>query len=107
MLSGRGRFNSEAMRIAGADLLLKGGAEGVYCGAFPRLGLGLAIKCDDGGSRAAELVAAVMLAAALPRHAAELAVFSEVPVASRAGEPVGRVRAAAALRAFAEGLRLS
>jgi L-asparaginase II len=37
---------------------MKSGAEGVYCGAMPELGLGFALKIDDGAKRAAE--AAVM-----------------------------------------------
>ena len=34
-------------------VLIKSGAEGVHCGAFPALGLGFALKIDDGGKRAA------------------------------------------------------
>lgn len=100
MLAGPGRFNTEAMRIAGADLLLKLGAEGVYCGALPPLGLGIAIKCEDGGSRAGDAVTAAILAALLPQHPA-LGAFVETPVMSRAGEPVGTIRPAVALREFA------
>ena len=37
-------------------VLAKTGAEGVYCAAYPELGLGLALKCNDGHARAAEAV---------------------------------------------------
>jgi L-asparaginase II len=46
----------------GARVLVKTGAEGVFCGALPELGLGLAIKCDDGAKRAAEAITAAMIA---------------------------------------------
>ena len=45
---------------------MKTGAEGVYCAALPEQGLGIAVKCDDGAGRAAE----VMMAATLVRLAA-------------------------------------
>ena len=47
--------DDEAVRCA---RVLKIGAEGVYCAALPEQGLGVAIKCDDGASRAAEVVMA-------------------------------------------------
>ena len=36
------------MQQFGARVFVKTGAEGVYCGALPEQGLGLAVKCDDG-----------------------------------------------------------
>jgi L-asparaginase II len=50
------------MQATGARAFVKVGAEGVYCGALPDLGLGFAVKCDDGAGRAAELAAALLLA---------------------------------------------
>ena len=40
----------------------KGGAEGVHCAALPELGLGIAVKCDDGAGRAADVVTATLVA---------------------------------------------
>ena len=54
------------MKLFGARVLAKTGAEGVYCGALPEQGLGIALKCDDGGTRAAEVVMAAMIARFLP-----------------------------------------
>ena len=51
------------MAAFGGRLMLKGGAEGVYCGALRDKGLGFAIKIDDGKNEAAELVAASLIAA--------------------------------------------
>ena len=41
---------------------VKTGAEGVFCGAIPHAGLGIALKCDDGAGRAAEAAFAAILA---------------------------------------------
>src|SRR5436190_5249456 len=65
-VAGTGRFCSEIMTRLGARVLVKTGAEGVFCGALPEQGLGIAIKCDDGGTRAAEVTMAAMIARFLP-----------------------------------------
>ena len=62
-VAGTGRFCTEIMKAFGARIFVKTGAEGVFCAALPEQGLGIAIKCDDGAGRAAE----VMMAAALDR----------------------------------------
>ncbi len=61
-VAGTGRFCTEIMLLLGARALVKTGAEGVFCGALPQLGLGIAIKCDDGAGRAAEAIMAALLA---------------------------------------------
>ena len=50
------------MTLLGARAFTKTGAEGVFCAALPELGLGLAVKADDGGKRAAEAMIATLLA---------------------------------------------
>jgi L-asparaginase II len=61
-VAGTGRFCTEVMRLLGARAFIKGGAEGVYCGALPDAGMGFAVKCDDGGMRASEVVTAALIA---------------------------------------------
>jgi L-asparaginase II len=61
--AGTGRFDTQLMQHFGARVFVKGGAEGVHCGALPELGYGIAVKCDDGHGRAGE----VMMAAAIAR----------------------------------------
>ena len=61
MVAGAGRFDTEAMTILGARAFTKTGAEGAYCAALPELGLGLAVKADDGGGRAAQVMIAALL----------------------------------------------
>ncbi len=56
MVAGTGRYCSRMMEAAGPRLLVKTGAEGVYCAALPEHGLGIALKCDDGATRAAEVM---------------------------------------------------
>jgi L-asparaginase II len=70
-VAGTGRFCTEIMAIFGARVFVKTGAEGVYCGALPELGLGIAIKCDDGAGRAAQAIMAALIARFLPMSDAE------------------------------------
>ena len=65
-VAGTGRFCTEIMRRLGARVLVKTGAEGVFCGALPEQGIGIALKCDDGGTRAAEVTMAAAIARFLP-----------------------------------------
>ncbi len=61
MISGAARFDTVVTEALGASAFIKVGAEGVYCGALPTLGLGFALKCDDGAARAAEAATAALL----------------------------------------------
>jgi L-asparaginase II len=60
MIAGTGRFDTRVMEAV-PRVFLKTGAEGVYCGCIPHAGLGFALKCDDGASRAAEVATAALL----------------------------------------------
>ncbi len=53
LVAGRGRADTVVMRALPRKVFMKTGAEGVYCGAFRELGLGFAVKIDDGTKRAA------------------------------------------------------
>jgi L-asparaginase II len=61
MVAGQGRFDTAVMAALGEAVFVKIGAEGVQCGALPALGLGFALKCDDGGMRAVEAACASLL----------------------------------------------
>lgn len=56
LVAGTGRFCTDLMRVMRGKVFAKVGAEAVYCVGFVGLGLGLAVKVDDGGSRGKELV---------------------------------------------------
>lgn len=61
MVAGTGRFCTGIMEECGEDALVKVGAEGVYCAAFPKQGLGVALKIDDGTQRGAEVAMGAIL----------------------------------------------
>jgi L-asparaginase II len=77
-VAGTGRFCTEIMQLFGARVFVKTGAEGVYCGALPELGLGIALKCDDGAGRAAQAVMAAIIARFLPLGDAERAALARL-----------------------------
>jgi L-asparaginase II len=60
MVAGKDRFCTRLM-TAVPRAFVKTGAEGVFCGAVPEAGIGFAIKCDDGASRASKVAAAALL----------------------------------------------
>ena len=62
MVAGTDRMDTRIMSEGGGRVFVKTGAEGVYCAAIPELGLGISLKCDDGASRAAEVMVAAVLA---------------------------------------------
>jgi L-asparaginase len=57
LVAGSGRFDTEVMRSSHGQVLSKGGAEGIQCLSRAGEGLGLAIKVEDGASRAKHAVA--------------------------------------------------
>lgn len=66
MVAGTGRFDTDAMTVLGERVFMKTGAEGVYCAAFPELGYGIALKIDDGATRASQAVMEALIAQFLP-----------------------------------------
>jgi L-asparaginase II len=74
-VAGIDRFDTKAMAALGARAFMKTGAEGVYCASFPELGLGVALKCDDGTTRAAEAMMGAVIERLLPLNDAEAAVL--------------------------------
>lgn len=68
MVAGTGRFDARLMTALGARVFSKSGAEGVFCAALPELGLGIAVKCDDGAGRAAEVATAALVRRLLPSN---------------------------------------
>ena len=74
-VAGTGRFCTEVTKILGARAFVKTGAEGMFCGALPGQGLGIAIKCDDGAGRASEAIMAAVIARFLPLAEGERAAL--------------------------------
>jgi L-asparaginase II len=110
MVAGTGRFDTRVMAQLGERVFCKVGAEGVYCAALPELGLGVAIKVDDGNNaRACEVVMAAVIQALLTlNNDADLSLIASLADAELKnwrGISVGRLRAAAALRELHNGAR--
>ena len=78
------------MTVTGARAFVKVGAEGVHAAAIPELGLGVALKVDDGAVRAAE----VTVATVVERLLVDLDVqrFVRPPITSWRGAVVGSLR---------------
>lgn len=100
MVSGSNSMTTMLMEAAGARLVVKPGAEGVYAAILRERGLGLMIKMEDGAARGADLaLAALVQRLGLLDEAAQekLACFLDPPLANHAGRIVGRLQPAAAL----------
>jgi L-asparaginase II len=103
-VAGTGRFCTEIMQLLGAQALVKTGAEGVMCATLPALALGVAIKCDDGASRAAEALMAAALARLLTlddRQRAALARFAQPKLRNWNDIETGELRIGAEIGALA------
>lgn len=87
LVAGPGRFCTLAMEEGGGAFAIKTGAEGCYAGILPELGLGVALKIDDGAKRASEAAMAAVLTVLGVRDRKP-----ETPVLNAAGEKVGVIR---------------
>jgi L-asparaginase II len=106
MVAGSGRFDTRVMQLLGERVFCKVGAEGMYCAALPQVGLGVAIKVDDGNnSRASEVAMAALIEALVPMQSeAErelLSALSSVVLRNWRGLDVGRLAAHSSLRRLA------
>ena len=97
MVAGSGRLDTVLMSHFGERVFCKVGAEGVYCAALPELGLGLALKMDDGNTaRAAEVAVVALIASLLPLSQADAAVVAplkDLTLRNWNGRVVGRLAA--------------
>ncbi|MBW3098610.1 asparaginase [Pseudohoeflea coraliihabitans] len=102
-VAGTRRMCTTLMQLAPGRIYAKTGAEGVYCAAIPELGLGIALKADDGATRAAEIMVAATLArlfdAADRDLAAKLDKLAQRTLKNWNGTIVGEERPADELRA--------
>jgi L-asparaginase II len=105
MVAGTGRFCTAAMTGLKGEVFVKTGAEGVFCAALPRTGFGVAIKCEDGASRASEALMAAAITALLSEAGDD---FGARPIPNRRGRKVGEIRPVAGLiEALREGRSFS
>ncbi|WP_119291800.1 asparaginase [Azohydromonas sediminis] len=101
IVAGTNRFDTRVMQRLGERVCCKVGAEGVYCAALPARGLGVALKIDDGATRAAEVAMAAVIDALVTLDDDERAFVRELGQARLVnwnGLEVGALRATDALR---------
>jgi len=97
LIGGTDRFDSVLIEETQGRVVAKIGAEGVHSVAVPELGIGFAVKVDDGAQRAQfpavirVLQSLDVLPATLPPRLEE---FARRPVRNTRGETVGEIRVA-------------
>jgi L-asparaginase II len=94
-VGGTERLCTQLMRSADRRIFAKVGAEGVYCAGIPGAELGIALKVEDGATRAAEpaLLAVLRTLALLSdEDMAGLKRWSEPDLTNTRGERVGAIR---------------
>lgn len=98
MIAGSGRFCTRVIEASEGKVLLKTGAEGVFMAALPEFGLGIALKAEDGATRAAEVMMGALLQrmeALSPQQCNALQELFTPAIVNRVGLRVGEVRPAA------------
>jgi len=93
MIAGEGRLCSALLEQAGQQVQAKVGADGVYAAALPELGLGVALKIDDGDTAASEVALGALLERFRVLDAGQteaLAGWFMPDIDNSRGEPVGR-----------------
>ena len=99
LVSGKGRACAELMRAANGRAAIKTGAEGFFVAIVPDLGIGVALKVEDGATRASEITMAALLVrlGVLDPRDPVVAGYLSRPILNRAGITVGAERPAPGL----------
>jgi len=103
LVAGPGRADTVVMAKLPGQVFMKTGAEGVYCGSLPELGLGFALKIDDGATRASAATAMALVERLVPGASG---LMNRRTITNRRGEQVGEIRNAAALDRALDALKL-
>lgn len=100
LVAGEGRACTELMREMKGKAAIKTGAEGVFFGILPEKGLGIALKIQDGATRASECAMASLLVkyGALDPNSAAARKRMNVPLLNRRDVDCGIIKPVAALR---------
>lgn len=99
LVSGTGRACADLIVAARGRTVVKTGAEGVFTAVLPEKGLGIALKIDDGGTRAAETAMArvLTLLGAADEAAPLIEKHVNPPIRNWRADVVGERRAAETL----------
>lgn len=99
-VAGTRRACTRVMELAPGRIFAKTGAEGVFVAALPEQGLAMAVKCEDGATRAAEAMIFALLARYFERDGdvhARLMSMANRSIRNWNGTHVGDVRVTDAL----------
>lgn len=99
LVSGTQRTCNDLMRAARGKAAVKSGAEGFYVAILPNVKLGIALKIEDGATRASAAAMAALLVrcGAIDAEASGLTSYLNGPVKSFNQELVGTIRPVAGL----------
>jgi L-asparaginase II len=99
LVSGTGRACADLIEAASGRVVVKTGAEAVFMASLPDQGLGVALKIDDGGTRAAEAAMAkvLVLLGVADEASPQIAKHVNPPIKNWRGDVVGERRTTAAL----------
>jgi L-asparaginase II len=101
-VAGTGRLCTDLMRVARGRIFAKVGAEGVYLAGIPGAELAVALKVEDGATRASEpalLAALKVLGLLSDEEMGELETYAEPDIMNTRNERVGTIRAQVTLEA--------
>ncbi|RUT31752.1 asparaginase [Paenibacillus zeisoli] len=101
MISGTEEYDTDVIRVLGGKVITKVGAEGVHCTALLSQGIGVALKIDDGNSRAAYPAAMEVLRQLGVLSAEELGqleAYRTPVIKNHLGEAVGGIEPVFTLR---------
>lgn len=99
LVSGKGRSCAAFMQAAKGQAAVKTGAEGFFVAILPTLGMGVALKIEDGATRASEAAMAAILVrlGVVEPTDPRIARFLVPPILNWDGLNVGAIRATSAL----------
>lgn len=99
MVAGDERLCTDLMEMTGGRFVGKYGAEGIYCLASMERGFGLALKVDDGSSRAMGpvLVHVLTKMGALEQSDPFVERYRVLPVKNTLGDAIGEIRSACSI----------
>lgn len=91
LVAGTARLDTELIEATAGRVVSKVGAEGVYCAAIPELRLGLALKVEDGATRALGPALLGLLEELAPGTVPGLEQHRSPRITNTLGEAVGRI----------------
>ena len=96
LVAGEGRACTRLMRAMNGKVAIKTGAEGYFIAILPEQRMGVALKIDDGATRASECAIAQILVkiGALDPYHPEALAFTNGPILNRRNIETGHLRAA-------------